>query len=67
MKLVVRTAFILLPLMLVMGCGADKKPAGPPSQLMDPPKTRPIPGGGNKPAATTELLRPLLTANYQPA
>ncbi len=58
MKSLVRLLVALLPLFL-LGCGGDKpRPADTPKQLMEPPKIRPIPGGGNKPPATSRLLRP---------
>jgi hypothetical protein len=54
MKMMIRLAVVFLPLLLVIGCDNGKpKPAELPKQLMDPPKTRPIPGGGSKAAPQT--------------
>jgi hypothetical protein len=47
MRLIVRLALAILPLVVLIGCDNGKpKPAELPKQLMEPPKTRPIPGGG---------------------
>jgi hypothetical protein len=62
MRALMRLAVALVPLLLMMGCDNGKpKPAELPKQLMDPPKTRPIPGGGGKTAPQTGEL-PRVTA-----
>jgi hypothetical protein len=62
MRALMRLAVAMVPLLLMMGCDNGKpKPAELPKQLMDPPKTRPTPGGGSKaPPQTGEL--PSVTA-----
>jgi hypothetical protein len=51
MRALMRLAVAMVPLLLMMGCDNGKpKPAELPKQLMDPPKTRPIPGGGGSKA-----------------
>ena len=58
MNVITRLAVAVLPLLLVIGCDDGKpKPAELPKQLMDPPKSRPIPGGGGSkaPPATGQL------------
>ena len=63
---VVHILVALLPVLLLIGCGEGRpRPADTPRQLMDPPKIRPMPGGGNRPPATTQ--RPLRRRNGLPA
>ncbi len=51
MRVMLRLAISTLPIVLLIGCDNGKpKPAELPKQLMDPPKTRPIPGGGSSKA-----------------
>ena len=55
MRLLVRLAVLVVPFFVGVGCDNGKpKPAELPKQLMEPPKTRPIPGGGKAPAQTTQ-------------
>jgi hypothetical protein len=54
MKLLVRLSVALMGVLSLAGCGSDKPtPADIPKQLLNPPTTRPIPSGGNKPPATS--------------
>lgn len=58
MRWLVRLAVSVLPLLVLIGCDNGKpKPAELPKQLMEPPKSRPIPGGtGPKaPPQTSQL------------
>ncbi len=51
MRVMMRLALAILPLLLVIGCDNGRpKPAELPKGLMDPPKSRPIPGGGGSKA-----------------
>ena len=59
MRWLVRLAVSILPLLVLIGCNGKPKPAELPKQLMEPPKTRPIPGGsGPKAPAQTGQFRP---------
>ena len=47
MRVMMRLALAILPLLLVIGCDNGRpKPAELPKELLPPPKTRPMPGGG---------------------
>ncbi|HLJ92456.1 MAG TPA: hypothetical protein VKU02_04610 [Gemmataceae bacterium] len=51
MRVILRLVVTILPIALLIGCDNGKpKPAELPKRLMDPPKTRPIPGGGSSKA-----------------
>jgi hypothetical protein len=62
MKLLVRLSVALMGMLLLEGCGNDKPtPADIPKQLLTPPTTRPVPNGGNKPPATSQLPYPMFS------
>jgi hypothetical protein len=67
MKLLVSIPLVLGSVFLLIGCGDRPRSGSPPQQLMEPPKTRPTPGGGNKPAATSHRWQPLGNAARQAA
>lgn len=54
---------VLVPLLVLAGCDSKPKPAETPKQLMEPPKTRPMPSGGSKtPAQASQIPEPMGTA-----
>jgi hypothetical protein len=55
MKLFVRFAVWIVPLLALVGCDSKPKPADVPKNQMELPKTRPMPaGGGNKAPQTSQ-------------
>jgi hypothetical protein len=65
MKLLARLGVSLLPFLLLSGCESKPKPAEVPKQDLEPPKTRPMPGGSSKPTATSQLPRPVEDAPWR--